>query len=298
MYLVSSLGQRTVNLVMQVHSPVTGLLQSNRRWTCVWPMYSHSLADSAACQTVTPPIQSTSVKAEFGCLPGKLNNPPGRNRRQHQSTYGLLASAPNRKFSFCWIQEFSYFALTRSWYGEEMPTEGRLKEKKALITAAGAGIGRATAEAFAREGCRVVATDLDVGKLEGLCGRIGAARRTFHRRGTGARGAYRTDSTSSSTAPDTCIMEPCWNAPRPSLSSPRTVRGGRPSPFRVRQKQVREDRGALMENKPGLASNRVRAGDNPKLQCRTGTPDLRDTSGSQTPRDLRGRDTVRRIYAA
>jgi len=71
--------------------------------------------------------------------------------------------------------------------------EGRLKEKKALITAAGAGIGRATAEAFAREGCRVVATDLDVGKLEGLCGRIAAARRTFHRRGTGARGEYRTD---------------------------------------------------------------------------------------------------------
>jgi 2-keto-3-deoxy-L-fuconate dehydrogenase len=48
----------------------------------------------------------------------------------------------------------------------------RLHGKTALITAAGAGIGRATAEAFAREGCRVVATDLDASKLEGLSGEL------------------------------------------------------------------------------------------------------------------------------
>jgi 2-keto-3-deoxy-L-fuconate dehydrogenase len=53
-----------------------------------------------------------------------------------------------------------------------MPVEGRLHQKKALITAAGAGIGRATAEAFAREGCHVVATDLDPSKLEGLAGEL------------------------------------------------------------------------------------------------------------------------------
>jgi 2-dehydro-3-deoxy-L-fuconate 4-dehydrogenase len=47
---------------------------------------------------------------------------------------------------------------------------GRLSGKVALITAAGAGIGRATAEAFAREGCRVVATDVDASKLAGLPG--------------------------------------------------------------------------------------------------------------------------------
>lgn len=47
---------------------------------------------------------------------------------------------------------------------------GRLDQKVALVTAAGAGIGRATAEAFAREGCRVVSTDLDASKLEGLDG--------------------------------------------------------------------------------------------------------------------------------
>src|ERR1041385_8737655 len=49
---------------------------------------------------------------------------------------------------------------------------GRLQNKKALITAAGAGIGRATAEAFAREGCHVVATDVDPSKLDGLRGEL------------------------------------------------------------------------------------------------------------------------------
>lgn len=48
----------------------------------------------------------------------------------------------------------------------------RLQGKTALITAAGAGIGRATAEAFHREGCRVVATDIDASKLQGLSGEL------------------------------------------------------------------------------------------------------------------------------
>lgn len=45
---------------------------------------------------------------------------------------------------------------------------GRLKGKIAVLTAAGAGIGRATAEAFIAEGARVIATDLDVAKMKGL----------------------------------------------------------------------------------------------------------------------------------
>jgi 2-keto-3-deoxy-L-fuconate dehydrogenase len=44
----------------------------------------------------------------------------------------------------------------------------RLKGKRAFITAAGQGIGRATAEAFLREGATLVATDRDPGLLEGL----------------------------------------------------------------------------------------------------------------------------------
>ena len=46
----------------------------------------------------------------------------------------------------------------------------RLQGKKAVVTAAGQGIGRAIAEAFVREGARVYATDLDLAKLEGLNG--------------------------------------------------------------------------------------------------------------------------------
>ena len=47
---------------------------------------------------------------------------------------------------------------------------GRLRGKTAVLTAAAAGIGRATAEAFAAEGARVIATDLDPKGLEGLAG--------------------------------------------------------------------------------------------------------------------------------
>jgi 2-keto-3-deoxy-L-fuconate dehydrogenase len=45
---------------------------------------------------------------------------------------------------------------------------GRLKGKRAFVTAAGAGIGRAAAIAFAREGAAVVATDIDAKGLEAL----------------------------------------------------------------------------------------------------------------------------------
>jgi len=44
----------------------------------------------------------------------------------------------------------------------------RLEGKVCLVTAAGQGIGRATAEAFAREGGRVLATDIDAAALATL----------------------------------------------------------------------------------------------------------------------------------
>jgi len=52
---------------------------------------------------------------------------------------------------------------------------GRLAGKRAFLTAAGQGIGRATAEAFAREGAEVIATDVDSSKLDGL-DKAGVAR--------------------------------------------------------------------------------------------------------------------------
>jgi 2-keto-3-deoxy-L-fuconate dehydrogenase len=46
----------------------------------------------------------------------------------------------------------------------------RLSGKTALVTAAAAGIGRATALAFAREGARVIATDINAESLKTLTG--------------------------------------------------------------------------------------------------------------------------------
>lgn len=46
----------------------------------------------------------------------------------------------------------------------------RLKNKTALITAAGQGIGRATAERFLAEGARVIATDINIEPLQDLDG--------------------------------------------------------------------------------------------------------------------------------
>jgi len=49
----------------------------------------------------------------------------------------------------------------------------RLAGKTAFITAAGQGIGRATALAFQREGARVIATDINAAALESLAGEAG-----------------------------------------------------------------------------------------------------------------------------
>jgi 2-keto-3-deoxy-L-fuconate dehydrogenase len=46
--------------------------------------------------------------------------------------------------------------------------KGRLDGKLCFVTAAAQGIGRATVRAFAREGARVIATDIDGGKLATL----------------------------------------------------------------------------------------------------------------------------------
>jgi 2-keto-3-deoxy-L-fuconate dehydrogenase len=53
----------------------------------------------------------------------------------------------------------------------------RLKGKTAFVTAAGQGIGRATAEAFVREGARVIATDINAELLADLAKTTGCTTR-------------------------------------------------------------------------------------------------------------------------
>jgi 2-keto-3-deoxy-L-fuconate dehydrogenase len=51
---------------------------------------------------------------------------------------------------------------------EQLGMTGRLEGKTAFCTASGAGIGRATAIAFAREGARVIASDVNMASLKDL----------------------------------------------------------------------------------------------------------------------------------
>jgi NADPH:quinone reductase-like Zn-dependent oxidoreductase len=51
---------------------------------------------------------------------------------------------------------------------DDMTTTGRLAGKTALISAAGQGIGRSTAELFAKEGANVIATDVNEDALAEL----------------------------------------------------------------------------------------------------------------------------------
>src|SRR2546429_9333587 len=52
----------------------------------------------------------------------------------------------------------------------------RLKDKIALVTGAGRGIGQAIALAFAREGARVAVTDIDPTTAQATARRIGRAK--------------------------------------------------------------------------------------------------------------------------
>jgi 2-keto-3-deoxy-L-fuconate dehydrogenase len=59
------------------------------------------------------------------------------------------------------------------------PPTGRLQGKTALITAAGQGIGRATVEAYVREGARVIAADINAELLAQLARDTGCETRVL-----------------------------------------------------------------------------------------------------------------------
>ena len=60
-----------------------------------------------------------------------------------------------------------------------MSNAQRLAGKTAFLTAAGQGIGRATVEAFVREGANVIASDIDTGLLAALAQEVGCATRVL-----------------------------------------------------------------------------------------------------------------------
>jgi 2-keto-3-deoxy-L-fuconate dehydrogenase len=69
--------------------------------------------------------------------------------------------------------------MYRAAIEKEIALGSRLSGKTAFVTAAGQGIGRATALAFAREGARVVASDIDRDALASLEKQAGCATRVL-----------------------------------------------------------------------------------------------------------------------
>ena len=143
----------------------------------------------------------------------------------------------------------------------------RLKGKLAFCTASGAGIGRATAIAFAREGARVIASDLNErgpGRPEeaGVAECVEARRPRYGGDRGGGKTAWRRSTCSSmrrascttarcsmppirtGTSPSTSTSNPCtarsrrscracWpRAAAPSSTSPPTVGAGKAAPNR------------------------------------------------------------------
>src|SRR6188474_617232 len=71
----------------------------------------------------------------------------------------------------CWSDSASPSVNTFFPELHEQPMESkRLAGKTAVVTAAASGIGRASAEAFARAGARVFAADIDAKALQTLAG--------------------------------------------------------------------------------------------------------------------------------
>jgi len=66
---------------------------------------------------------------------------------------------------------FLLFGALQAFPGAIMSVQDRLQGKRALVTAAGQGIGRAIAERLHAEGAEVIATDVNEAALQGFAGR-------------------------------------------------------------------------------------------------------------------------------
>src|SRR3954462_15809604 len=102
-----------------------------------------------------------------------------RHRLVRHARFGMAAAAPrlramararefHRRRAAKAAPERYHGASTRGRHRKGRFMTGRLNGKVALVTAAGQGIGRAIAEAFIAEGAKVIATDLEDNKLDGL----------------------------------------------------------------------------------------------------------------------------------
>src|SRR6266851_5364945 len=146
--------------------------QFTARWNCRGRPCGGPRAGTSPAPTIKTP--KPCAKSRFSsCIAPASQAPPaiscvaGRRLRSAAlpSFRALLPAFPHGKVA------------ASDQFGRSRRMSGRLAGKKALITAAAAGIGRATTLAFAAEGAEVIATDVDEKNLATLQGKGITTRR-------------------------------------------------------------------------------------------------------------------------